>query len=243
MPTVILMYHRLSREQAQPYAVPVPAFTRHMRMLAASGAAVVSLDAASGMTKAARRSRHLQVCLTFDDGCEDFYTLAAPILSDHGFTAAVFMTTAFIGKTAPFDGADTTFLSRSMLQELHAAGFDIQSHTATHRDLTTLSPDALMQEMSGSRSMLEDILGAPVHHVAYPYGRYNDSVVQAAAGAGYRYGYCAGHCPSGPYTTARMAVRGGDSPLAFSLKMKGVAGSLRSLKCTLRDRIFRGPTS
>lgn len=243
MPTVILMYHRLSQEQAQPYAVPVPAFTRQMRMLAASGAAVVSLDTASGMTEAANRSRQLKVCLTFDDGCEDFYTLAAPILTDFGFTAAVFMSTGFIGRTVPFDGVDATFLSRTMLQELHAAGFAIQSHTATHRDLTTLSTDALLQEMSGSRSVLEDMLGAPVHHVAYPYGRYNESVVQAAAGVGYRHGYCAGHCPKGPYTTARMAVHGGDSPLAFSLKMKGIAGSLRTLKCNLRDRVLREPAS
>jgi peptidoglycan/xylan/chitin deacetylase (PgdA/CDA1 family) len=80
-------------------------------------------------------------------------------------------------------------LDWDMVRTMHRAGFTIGSHTATHALLTLEAPDRVRQELSGSRKRLEDELGAPVRHLAYPDGRFDGAVVDAVAEAGYRFAY------------------------------------------------------
>ena len=80
-------------------------------------------------------------------------------------------------------------LDWDMVRTMHRAGFAIGSHTATHALLTLEAPDRVGQELSGSRKRLEDELGAPVRHFAYPDGRFDGAVVDAVAEAGYRFAY------------------------------------------------------
>ena len=65
-------------------------------------------------------------------------------------------------------------------------GFTFHSHTRLHPDLTTLSEDQLFSELHGSRSDLENLLKEEVHYLAYPYGLYNEQVLDAARAAGYK---------------------------------------------------------
>lgn len=116
------------------------------------------------------------IVITFDDGYKDNYTNALPILRKFGFAATVFVTA---GQDGP------VFLTRDEMRELLEAGWEIESHTMTHPDLSKLNPFKLQWELEHSKQLLEQDLGRKVKFLAYPYGKYNESVVKAARGAGY----------------------------------------------------------
>jgi peptidoglycan/xylan/chitin deacetylase (PgdA/CDA1 family) len=87
------------------------------------------------------------------------------------------------------DVSELRVLDWDMVRTMHRAGFTIGSHTATHALLTLEAPDRVRQELAESRKRLEDELGAPVRHFAYPDGRFDGAVVDAVAEAGYRFAY------------------------------------------------------
>ncbi|MHB1405213.1 MAG: polysaccharide deacetylase family protein [Desulfitobacteriaceae bacterium] len=116
------------------------------------------------------------IVITFDDGYKDNYTNALPILSKYGFTATVFVT---VGQ----DGSD--FLTREEMKELLEAGWEIESHTMTHPELSKLDQEKLKWELQKSKEVLERDLGQEVKFLAYPYGDFNDAVIKTAQEAGY----------------------------------------------------------
>jgi peptidoglycan/xylan/chitin deacetylase (PgdA/CDA1 family) len=80
-------------------------------------------------------------------------------------------------------------LSWGQIKELVKAGFEMGSHTITHRDLTRLAPRDLALELADSKKALEDETGVGVASISYPFGRYNPRVVDAAVEAGYSSGF------------------------------------------------------
>lgn len=86
-------------------------------------------------------------------------------------------------------------LTWPMIVEMRRAGFTIGSHTRTHVSLPREPHDAAVDELTGSRQVLECHLGEPVVHLAYPGGQFTPAIVDAASGAGYQFAYTA--CPHG----------------------------------------------
>jgi peptidoglycan/xylan/chitin deacetylase (PgdA/CDA1 family) len=84
-------------------------------------------------------------------------------------------------------------LSWPMVSELHRAGFTIGSHTRRHVSLPVEPPESAMAELVESKRVLEDRLGEPVLHFAYPGGQFTPAAVDAVAAAGYRFAYTACH--------------------------------------------------
>jgi peptidoglycan/xylan/chitin deacetylase (PgdA/CDA1 family) len=80
-------------------------------------------------------------------------------------------------------------LSWAMLAEMAAAGITIGAHTVTHPVLTTESERTVLEEITRSRELLEQGLGRPVRHFAYPDGGFNRAVVRFVAQAGCRFAY------------------------------------------------------
>jgi peptidoglycan/xylan/chitin deacetylase (PgdA/CDA1 family) len=76
-----------------------------------------------------------------------------------------------------------------MVRALDRAGMTIGSHTQTHALLTLENPKRMANQIVGSLLTLQEKLGKPVSHFAYPDGRFNPSVVSCVAEAGYRFGY------------------------------------------------------
>lgn len=89
----ILMYHRVSSKKV-PDAIDVETFRRQMREIRRHFNPV-SLDALLEAYDADRPIPHA-VVITFDDGYEDFYKNAFPILNEEGIPATLFITTGFI---------------------------------------------------------------------------------------------------------------------------------------------------
>jgi peptidoglycan/xylan/chitin deacetylase (PgdA/CDA1 family) len=118
------------------------------------------------------------VSLTYDDSWSSQYnTVFAPgagtaHLDSFGFKATEYVIADFIG--------DSQRMTAANIRDMDARGHDIESHTETHPDLTTLSPSQLTAELSGSQQTLQTLLGHAVNNsFAYPFGEYNDTVINA----------------------------------------------------------------
>jgi peptidoglycan/xylan/chitin deacetylase (PgdA/CDA1 family) len=82
-------------------------------------------------------------------------------------------------------------LTWPMIHEMRQGGFTIGSHTRSHVCLPLETPNDVKEELEGSKRLLEEELGAPIDHFAYPGGQFTPSVVGALHEAGYRYAYTA----------------------------------------------------
>jgi len=168
------MYHKISdtpERKAHPYywtATSPAIFADHMRFLKEQNYTTISLQDALSRIESKSSIPSREVVVTFDDGYEDFYIHAFPTLSMNGFTATMFLPTSFIGKTSKrFNDADC--LTWSEVRELSRAGIEFGSHTVTHPQLRTLKPQAIRNEVRGSKATIEEELGSSVKSFAYPY--------------------------------------------------------------------------
>jgi peptidoglycan/xylan/chitin deacetylase (PgdA/CDA1 family) len=66
------------------------------------------------------------------------------------------------------------------LRRLRDAGMSIGAHTATHRVLSGAPASEAVEEVIRSKRNLEDALGEPVEHFAYPNGYVDENVDEAA---------------------------------------------------------------
>ena len=117
------------------------------------------------------------VVLTFDDGYLDLYTQAFPVLKHYHFKAVAYIVAGFLDRT-------TTNVTPAQVREMDTYGIEIGAHTVSHVDLTRAG-GSLNFEVAGSKAILESVVGHPVLDFCYPSGKYNDSVIQAVATAGF----------------------------------------------------------
>ena len=107
---------------------------------------------------------------------------------------------ALIADLAGPDPADTGLRARD-IRRLADAGHRIGFHTARHPYLPALDDAGLERAMEDGRNELAAVAG-PLEEIAYPHGRADARVAQAAARAGFVRGF----------TTEWVPVRGGDDP-------------------------------
>lgn len=182
--TLFLMYHEIespgrplcSREPGYVrYVVAEPDFHAQLDSIRAAELHGVSVGEA---LENFRRGVHSCLTITFDDGCETDLLTAAPILRDAGFNATFFIVAGFIGKAG--------FLSKTHLRELHDSGFEVGSHSMTHRHLSDLTDSELREELARSKAYLQELIGSPVLHLSCPNGRWSPRVAQFAKECGYQ---------------------------------------------------------
>jgi peptidoglycan/xylan/chitin deacetylase (PgdA/CDA1 family) len=114
-----------------------------------------------------------RVLVTFDDGYEDFYEHAWPVLRELAIPTVVFLISDYIGKLNTWDRNSPSrrfHLQLEQLRELKSEGVVFGSHTCTHRQLSRLRPDGLAGELRESKWRLESLLGTDVRTLAYPGG-------------------------------------------------------------------------
>jgi len=166
----ILMYHSISERKESgihPYyqtTTSPSAFEEQIRLLCKSGFHSVPLkEIGHCFRNPAGAGRPIGI--TFDDGYKDFYTQAFPVLQKYGFSATVFLPTAYMG--GQFLGKDC--LSWTEVEELGRNGIEFGSHTVTHPFLHVLGDQDLRAELLASKQEIEDRTGTEISLFSYPY--------------------------------------------------------------------------
>lgn len=70
-------------------------------------------------------------------------------------------------------------------------GVTIGSHTRTHTVLSKVPRQKIIDEVHGSCQVIEQQLGSPVRHFAYPDGQFTHNAVKVVADSGFRTAYTA----------------------------------------------------
>ena len=129
------------------------------------------------------------ICLTFDDGYRDNYTLAYPLLKRLDVPFAVYVTTGFIDNRLPMWWYEGEQLGLST-EELKALDADplctIGAHTVSHPKLDTLSREQQYQEIAESKQTLEAFLGHEINHFSFPHGAHNEDSLAICRKLGFR---------------------------------------------------------
>ena len=159
--------------------------------------------------------------MTFDDGERSVFDHAFPSLAEFGVPGTVFVSVA-TRRRAGKARAGTIW------RHFRGAGWEVGSHSLTHRRLTQLETMPARRELRSSREAIENRLDRPCRSIAYPYGAADERVLAAAARAGYTAG-----CTTGGTLGAdalgwpRVGVDGNDGDVLFRLKTSRLGRSLR----------------
>jgi len=176
------------------------------------------------------------VFLTFDDGFRDNYETALPLLRAHGFGAFVFVLPPIVDKGGPLLWPEVAAdceryretmrsVTWPMLEKMKEGGFEVGSHTLTHRHLPQLGAEELREELWQSRAAIAERLGS-CDTLAYPFGEWNEAVASAARECGYRYAFSlptrTGQRPATPHSIPRINVDYRDNGTRFAAKLSPV---------------------
>lgn len=186
---IILVYHSVSDENKLNFTVTPKQFEDQMAYLAKNDFKVVSLDQLMKYREAGFIPEKT-VAITFDDGYQDNYTQAFPILKKYNFPATIFLTTSDLGQIRVVREVSFKILSPEELKTLESSGIiSIEAHTVSHPKLTQVSKAEIEKEISESKKIIDKILNKNCIHCAYPKGRYNSAVLEIIPKTGIHYGY------------------------------------------------------
>ena len=158
------------------------------------------------------------VVVTFDDGTPDFHEVVVPLLERYRVPATLYLATRLAETRAG--------VTWSQLSEAVATGLvDVGSHTHSHADLSHASEAEAREEMRRSKDLIEDRLGAPCRHFAYPWSVGSPAAVHAARGL---FRSAALHAwrtnragRLDPFELGRTPVLRSDGPFFFEQKVRG----------------------
>lgn len=227
-----LMYHRIGNARndwEHKYCIGPGRFATHMLALQRCGMQPCSIEDFVAWLEGTCALSEGSFVLTFDDGYLGVYEHAFPLLSQMGWPAAVFLVSGLTGKKDKWVGRENPsgmtypLLGRAEIDTMARGGISFHSHSRSHPDLRHLSGRSLWDELAGARQDLEDLLGRPVPYFAYPYGRYDENVVEAVKASGYTAAFSVqpgfNRRDVDPYRIRRLDVYGTDSATALLRKI------------------------
>lgn len=184
----VLCYHIVEAPAAPRMHITRDVFRQHLRYLEMTGYNVIPLQHLYEFVTGKRASLPKNaVVITIDDGWASAYTEIFPEMQKRKFPFTVFIYPKIIGQTS-------NALTWKQIKEMADAGVDIQSHSLSHPFLTRRrhrsKSDAqyaewIQKELAESKRILEKHTGKKVQFLAYPYGDYDDKLVEQVAKAGY----------------------------------------------------------
>ena len=152
-------------------------FAAEMAWLAATGYHAVTMQAVYDHWFEGASLPSRPIVLSFDDGTLGDETHALPVLSRLHWPGVL---------NLRLDALKSAFvLPAWRVRDLIAAGWEIDSHTITHPDLTALDDARLWHEVRDSRVALRGEFHVPANFFCYPDGRFDGRVLEAVQDAGY----------------------------------------------------------
>lgn len=173
-----LMYHSISEKPegwTEDLCVPPGVFEEHLKYLKKQGYNVVTARQAMVLLKS-RQNVMNTVILTFDDGYEDNYTQAFPLLKQYGFRGNFFVIGKDVGKTLNQNGT-VQYMTFAQLKDMNSQGMEIGSHTMSHDPLAAIKPNFLPWEIYQPLNLFHEKMGFWISGIAFPNGSYNEEVI------------------------------------------------------------------
>ncbi len=232
----ILMYHSISDNRqfdGHPYYetnTTPQVFADHMRYLYQSGYEPVTLAGLIDDFRNGFPQKRKRIVITFDDGFQNFYTRAFPILSKYEFKASMYLPTRFINNKRR-KLSTRNCMSWQEVRELQAYGIEFGSHSVTHGKLCDMSEGDIFYELNESKRRIEKETNQPVYTFAYPYAfpeqsrKFKELIKKSLVSCGYTaglttsIGMASEH--SDKYLLKRIPVNSFDDILFFRAKLKG----------------------
>lgn len=212
----ILMYHSIDQNaDTSKLSVCPESFSRQMEFLRKKNYNIVTLEKAASFISKKEKPPARTIAVTFDDGFENNYTVAYPILKKYNIPATMFVIVNRVGSPG--------FLTWEEIKEMSDSGLiTIGSHTRVHFWLLNSDKRFLDEEVNSSKNILEEKLGKSVDTFCYPMGAFDSASKKAVKDAGY---LCAvATNPSGVslndlYALRRTKIsRSADIPMGFWLR-------------------------
>lgn len=181
---LIATYHAIA-SPASPVCCPPAQFEADLAALLDAGFIFVSLDDCADWLTGSKMLPKRAIALTFDDAYASVVTKALPVLTRFRLPAVVYVIGQRIGGDNRWPGQWPSIPTMPLaavgqLRELVASGVTIGSHSWSHPVLTDVDNQALAAEVNHSADRLEQMLGTPVQHFAYPYGLRGPREITAA---------------------------------------------------------------
>jgi peptidoglycan/xylan/chitin deacetylase (PgdA/CDA1 family) len=250
---MILCYHGITeRLGADPkdrssIAVNQVVFLAQLRHLTRHYHVITLRDYLASRTNQEKLPLH-SVVLTFDDGMRNFLSVAAPILNELRLSATVFLITEKVNGRRDLKGEltwapsdDHDFLSWQDVRALmENQAIDFGSHTCTHAKLTELSREDIRRELQSSlNTMRQNLKGAVVSILAYPYGEYSPAIAEIARSSGYLSAVTTEAGSNSPqidlHELRRAVIHRDDTLAVFAARVSGLTGWLRFIS----DFVYR----
>lgn len=182
----ILMYHHVGHLPDSADAlrkgltVSPETFEEQVAWLKSQGYASLTLEESYKATQGLYTLPKKPIVFSFDDGYQDVFTYAVPVLKKYGYVGSFAIISDFVGsgEYAPW----------SELQKAQDLGMEIVSHTANHFDGSNLkySEDFIFQNLTKSKADIKHNLGTDTQILIYPYGHYTQEYIKQAKLAGFK---------------------------------------------------------
>lgn len=224
----IITYHNISpvKDRRLLNNVTPSAFAWQMKYLKKHGYNVIAFDDLIDGTVRGRAFARNAVVIQFDDGYEDNYTNAFPVLKQYHFEAMVFVVSDKLGQKG--------FLTWDQAREMDAHGFKVGAHTRNHIYLPDASPAVAQDEIAGSKKRIERELGHPIDYFAYPSGGFSDEVKGMVEASGYKAAVTTNRGKDrfnrDLYELKRIRIKDGDDALTLWAKLSGYYNLFRQQK-------------
>jgi peptidoglycan/xylan/chitin deacetylase (PgdA/CDA1 family) len=187
----VLIYYKVNSVPGNILSTPPQTLSRQLHFLKEHYTVISPQQLTNFMTNGGLLPNRA-VLLTFDDGYQDVYENAYPLLKEMGLKALIFPATDYIGNTIRFPHDENLPMSNPALDwtQLRCMQdvFTVGSHTQSHRVLTTLPLSVAKEEIFASKKILEDRLDCAVQFFCYPKGaagQFSQSLEDLVQAAGY----------------------------------------------------------
>jgi len=224
------MYHAISFKENDTLHVRPENFSKQIEFLNKNGYLVISLNELVQGIKTGHKFSRKTVVITFDDGFEDNFLYAFPVLAKYDMSATIFLITDYIDVR---DG----YLSGDQIRLMSRNNIDFGGHTRSNVYLPSVEDtDELWNEISGCKEDVATITDKEVEFFCYPIGGFNESVKNAVKKSGYK-----AACTTNRgkdrlnrdlYELKRVKVTNSDGvkPFHFRAKISGYYNLFRSQK-------------
>ncbi|MEO8433863.1 MAG: polysaccharide deacetylase family protein [Pyrinomonadaceae bacterium] len=189
----VIFYHKIDRPAPDSLVrggfTPPGRFARQMAYLKKSGFVFYTASELVAHFQQHGVFPEKGIAVTFDDGWQDNFTNAFPVLKELGVKATIFIIPSVVGETSTKAAAKgegpRAHLSRAEILEMARAGIEFGSHSLNHRWLPQLTPTEVKFEVEEARTQIEQLTQKPCLTFAYPAGYFSDEAKEIIRAAGH----------------------------------------------------------